>query len=261
MSEPGEPIRAGIRSPVPILMYHAVESAPRPPAYKHFYVLAREFAWQMRALKRAGYTAVTFAQLADALFGHSPLPARPILLTFDDGYLDIKANVHPLLRELGFPYTVFLAAGKVGTTNDWVISEGYQPTPLLGWRDILEMQADGGVSFQAHTLSHPHLTRLSSEDVRRELGDSKTLLEQTLQTRADVLCYPYGNVNDSVMEQAREAGYRLAVTTQTGRVRASDDPLRLPRLSVIHVPPFSATYGVGALNFWWRVHWWKDARL
>jgi len=260
MPELGEQSRAGIQSPVPILMYHAVEDKARPPAYKHFYVLAREFAWQMRSLKRAGYTAITFAHLADALDGQHPLPARPILLTFDDGYLNLKANVHPLLRELGFPYTVFLVAGKVGKTNDWVAVEGYQPTPLLGWQDILEMKADGGVSFQAHTFSHPHLTQLPAADVRRELQESKAMLEQKLQTPADVLCYPYGDVNESVAEQAREAGYAMAVTTQTGRVRAQDNLLRLPRISVTHVPPVSVTYGIGALNFWWRVLLWKDAR-
>lgn len=241
-------------------MYHAVEDKARPPAYKHFYVLAHEFAWQMRALKRAGYTAVTFAQLADALAGRRPLPFRPILLTFDDGYQNIKANVHPLLRELGFPYTVFLVANNIGRTNDWVAAEGYEPTPLLDWGDILEMQADGGVSFQAHTLNHPRLTQLPAEGVRRELEGSKSILEQQLGVPADVLCYPYGDVNDRVAEQAREAGYLMAVTTQTGRVHAGDNLLRLPRLSVMHVPPLSLTYGVGMLNFWWRVRLWKDAR-
>lgn len=241
-------------------MYHAVEDTLRPPAYKHFYVLAREFARQMHALRRAEYTAITFAHLSEALRGEKPLPRRPILLTFDDGYLNLKANVHPLLRELGFPYTVFLVAGSVGKTNNWVASEGYQPTPLLGWRDILDMQADGGVSFQAHTFSHPHLTQLPLEDVHREIIGSKALLEQELQRPTDVLCYPYGDVNDQVMEQARAAGYTLAVTTQTGRVRTQDNPLRLPRISVTHVPPLSATYGIGALNFWWRVLLWKDAR-
>lgn len=241
-------------------MYHAVEDKARPSSYKHFYVLAREFAWQMRALKRAGYTAVTFAQLADALAGRRPLPSRPILLTFDDGYQNIKANVHPLLRELGFPYTVFLVANNIGRTNDWVAKEGYEPTPLLDWGDIREMQADGGVSFQAHTLTHPRLTQLPAEDARREIEGSKSILEQQLGAPTDVLCYPYGDVNERVEGLAREAGYLMAVTTQTGRVRDGDNLLRLPRLSVMHVPPLSVTYGVGMLNFWWRVRLWKDAR-
>lgn len=247
-------------APVPILMYHAVEAAPRPPRYKHFYVLADEFARQMRALKRAGYTALTFDDLQDAMQGGRPLPPHPVLLTFDDGYANLWDNVHPLLRDLGMSYTVFLVSGKVGKTNDWVAAEGYEPTPLLTWAQIRRMQADGGVSFQAHTVSHPHLTRLKLSEARHEMADCKTALEQELQSAVSVLCYPYGDVDDTVAEAARELGYKIAVTTQTGRVRLGDDPLRLPRLSVYHVPPLSLSYGVGILNFWWRVKTWKDKR-
>lgn len=246
--------------PVPILMYHAVEASLRPPRYKHFYVQAQEFAWQMRALKRAGYTALSFPQLAEALDGVSPLPSRPVLLTFDDGYANLLPHVHPLLRELGFPYTVFLVPGKIGGTNDWVAAEGYEPTPLLGWNDIHTMQSEGGAHFQAHTMTHSRLSRLPIEEARHEMQACKDALEQRLQARVTTLCYPYGDVNDAVRDAAGEAGYQMAVTTQTGRVRQGDDRLRLPRLSVTHVPPLSLTYGVGALNFWWRVRSWKDAR-
>ena len=123
------------------------------------------------------------------------------------------------------------------------------------------MQADGGVDFQAHTATHPHLAQIPVSDARREMAACKDTLEQHLQTPMRVLCYPYGNVDDAVAEAAGEIGFTMAVTTQTGRVRRGDDPLRLPRLSVIHVPPLSLTYGVGALNFWWRVKRWKDTRL
>jgi peptidoglycan/xylan/chitin deacetylase (PgdA/CDA1 family) len=241
-------------------MYHAVESAPRPPRYKHFYVLAREFERQMRALKRAGYTALTFDDLDAALRDAHPLPPKPILLTFDDGYANLWDNVHPLLHALGFPYTVFLVSEKIGKTNDWVAAAGYEPTPLLTWDKIRQMQQDGGVDFQAHTATHPHLARIPLSEARREMTACKDVLEQHLQNQMCVLCYPYGDVNDAVAEAAGEIGYRMAVTTKTGRVRLGDDPLRLPRLSVIHVPPLSLTYGVGSLNFWWRVKRWKDTR-
>ena len=241
-------------------MYHAVENTPRPPHYKHFYVLADEFARQMRALKYAGYTALTCEDLAATLRDERPLPSRPVLLTFDDGYANLWDNVHPLLRDLGLPYTVFLVSEKVGKTNDWVAAEGYEPTPLLTWSQVRQMQDDGGVSFQAHTATHPHLARLPIAEARREMRESKETLEQELQTPMRVLCYPYGSVDDAVAAAAGGLGYTMALTTQTGRVRRGDDPLRLPRLSVYHVPPFSLTYGVGILNFWWRVKSWKDKR-
>ncbi len=247
-------------SPVPILMYHAVEDAPRPPKYKHFYVVADEFAGQMKMLKRAGYTPVTFAQLAAARAGTSPLPPKPVLLTFDDGYANLLSNVHPLLSELGFAYTVFLVSERVGKTNDWVAAEGYEPTPLLSWAQIAEMQRDSHVSFEGHTATHPKLATLGPADARREMEWSKDALEQKLQAPISTLCYPYGDVSASIADMAGELGYTQAVTTEFGRARPTDNPLRLPRISVYHVPPFSLTYGIGSLNFRWRLESRKDSR-
>ena len=247
-------------TPVPILMYHAVESALRPPKYKHFYVLADEFAGQMRMLKRTGYTPITFDTLAAVRTGTESLPPKPVLLTFDDGYANLKTNVQPLLRQLGFPYTVFLVSERVGKTNDWVTPEGYEATPLLTWKEIGEMQAEGTVVFEAHTATHPHLTEISPADVRRELKDSRDALEQRLNKTITTLCYPYGHVNEAVQDITGEVGYTQAVTTEFGRVRANDDALRLPRISVYHVPPFSLTYGIGPLNFRWRLESRKDSR-
>ena len=241
-------------------MYHAVESAPRPPKYKHFYVLADEFAGQMRMLKRAGYTPITFGQLADARAGTAALPSRPVLLTFDDGYANLLPNVCPIMERLGFAYTVFLVSERIGKTNDWVAPDGYDPTPLLSWTEIKEMQKSTLVSFEAHTATHPKLSQLPAADARRELAASKNILEQTLQTPISVLCYPYGDVSDGVVNLAQGLGYSQAVTTEFGRARPSDNPLRLPRISVYHVPPFSLTYGIGPLNFRWRLESRKDAR-
>ncbi len=241
-------------------MYHAVEDAARPPRYKHFYVLADEFAGQMRMLHRAGYTPITFDTLAAARAGAGALPPKPVLLTFDDGYANLKTNVHPLLKQLGFPYTVFLVSERVGKTNDWVIPEGYEATPLLAWDEIAEMRADGGVAFEAHTATHPKLADIGPAQARRELADSKDALEQRLGTPITTLCYPYGSVSEAVQDMAGEIGYTQAVTTEFGRVRADDPPLRLPRISVYHVPPVSLTYGIGPLNFRWRLQSRKDAR-
>lgn len=241
-------------------MYHAVEDALRPPKYKHFYVLADEFAGQMRMLRGAGYTPITFGALAAARAGTETLPTRPVLLTFDDGYANVKTNVHPLLTELGFPYTVFLVSERVGKTNDWVIPDGYEATPLLTWDEIAQMQADGGVAFEAHTATHPKLAEISAAEARREMTDSKDALEQRLQTPITTLCYPYGSVSEAVQDMAGEIGYTQAVTTEFGRVRADDPALHLPRISVYHVPPFSLTYGIGPLNFRWRLESRKDAR-
>ena len=245
---------------IPILMYHAVESALRPPKYKHFYVLADEFAGQMRMLKRTGCTPITFPMLAAARAGTAALPPKPVLLTFDDGYANLVSNVCPLMEQIGFAYTVFLVSERIGKTNDWVATDGYEPTALLPWADIKEMQKSQLVSFEAHTATHPKLSQLTRAEARQELAGSKDTLEQKLQTPITTLCYPYGDVNDGVADLAQELGYVQAVTTEFGRVRQADNPLRLPRISVYHVPPFSLTYGIGPLNFRWRLESRKDVR-
>jgi peptidoglycan/xylan/chitin deacetylase (PgdA/CDA1 family) len=241
-------------------MYHAVEDHLRAPKYKHFYVTKPEFAWQMRRLKQCGYSAITFDTLASAKAGKDTLPARPVLLTFDDGYANLLTNVEPLMRDLGWPYTVFLVSDLIGKTNNWVKAEGYEDTPLLTWDEIHSMAKGGLAQFHAHTKTHPKLADLSIDDVRCELTEAKGTLERNLGRDIDVFCYPYGSYNEAVVDAVRQAGYKMAVTTDFGRVRIVDDPLRLPRISVYHVPPVSLTYGIGTMNFDWRLRTRKDTR-
>ena len=179
-------------TPVPILMYHAVEDKPRPNKYRGLYVLADEFAWQMHYLQRKGYTAITFDDLAAALSGAKTLPPRPFVLTFDDGYANLYENAHPLLRSLGIPCTVFLVSERVGGRNEWDAAQGLETVPLLSWSQIRAMQAEGSVSFQPHTATHPRLTEISAVEARRELGESKTRLEQELQQPMKAWLIPRG---------------------------------------------------------------------
>src|SRR5258708_4793320 len=200
-------------TPVPILMYHAVEDRPRAPRYKHFYVTSDEFDWKMRWLKRSGYTAISFQTLADALAGNAPLPAKPVLLTFDDGYANLYTNVYPRLRELDWPYTVFVVSERVGKKNDWVEPLGYQATPLLTWSQIRDMAAKSRADFQPHTATHPSLAELPPDALRGELEGSRDTLEQVLQKPMIVFCYPYGHYTDEVGLAAREVGFTMAART------------------------------------------------
>ena len=241
-------------------MYHAVEDAPRPDPYKHFYVTAREFARQMRELKARGYEAVSLDTLVAAQTGNATLPPRPVVLTFDDGYANLLPNAHPVLSEMGWPYTVYLVSGRVGQTNRWVEPEGFEATPLLSWEAIREMQAYPGAAFEAHTINHPRLATLAPDQFAREIGEGRRELEDKLGRAVRHFCYPYGSYNPAVVEAVREAGFVSATTTDFGRVRRGDDPLRLPRVSIYHVPAVSLTYGPGALNFRWRVESRRDKR-
>jgi peptidoglycan/xylan/chitin deacetylase (PgdA/CDA1 family) len=192
--------------------------------------------------------------------GDATLPEKPVVLTFDDGYANLMPNVDPIMLERHWPYTVFLVSDRVGGRNEWVVQGGYEPTELLGWRQIYEMHRNGCASFQPHTATHPNLSTISAHLIRDELVRSRESLEQRLQLPMKTLCYPYGGYTDTVVDIAREAGYQQAVTTDFGRVRVGDDPMRLPRISIYHVPPISLTYGPAGMNFDWRVQKRADSR-
>jgi len=247
-------------TPVPIIMYHAVEDEPRPAKYKHFYVTASEFAFHVRWLRIAGYQPVSLDTLLAAMDGEATLPEKPIVLTFDDGYENLMRNAAPLLAELGWPYTVFLVSERIGGKNDWVVPEGYEPTPLLSWPQILELSAQGFAQFQPHTATHPKLKELDKSAIRREIADCRDRLQDRLQAAMTCLCYPYGDYDPLVVEIAREEGMLMAVTTEFGRVRRNDDRLALPRVSIYHVPLISLTYGIGPINYMWRLSARKDMR-
>ncbi|WP_309715672.1 polysaccharide deacetylase family protein [Armatimonas sp.] len=246
--------------PIPILMYHAVETTERSDKYKHFYVTAKELQRQIKELKARGYQAISLDQLVAGLAG-GPLPAKPVVLTFDDGYQNVLTNVHPTLSEANWPYAIYLVSERLGGRNEWVEAEGYDATPLLTEDEIRELAQSPLVTLGAHTATHPKLDQLSLDTARSEIFRSKQQLEETFQRPMQHFCYPYGHFNNSVVALVREAGYLTATTTQHGRVQESgEDLLRLPRVSIYHVPAFSLTYGPGALNFRWRVESRKDKR-
>ena len=241
-------------------MYHDVEPAARERKYKHFYVLARDLDWQMGSLKKAGYTPISFRTLADFYKGITKLPTKPIVLTFDDGYKNVIELAHPIMESYRFHYTVFVVTGKMGGCNDWVLAEGYETSPLMDWDDIAAIQVSGLADIQPHTVTHRPLTDLTRQEMDDELRRSKDTVDKMTGSAADTICYPWGKYNSDVLLAAKSAGFKLGVTTDFGRVRADDDLLKLPRISIHHVPPLSFDYGVASMNYWWKIRSRVDKR-
>ena len=218
---------------------------------------------KLRMLKRAGYTPITFRQMADARAGTSSLPPKPVLLTFDDGYTNLKTNVHPLLGEMGLPlHGVFWCRSVSAKLTTGSPRKGYTPTPLLSWADIAEMQREPSRLVLKRTRQ-PTLSCPSSvlPTPRREMSASKDALRAAPANPQFPCCAtPTAMPAAASRDIAAEIGYTQAVTTEFGRTRLSDPPLLLPRISVYHVPPLSLTYGVGSWNFRWRLESRKDTR-
>lgn len=210
-----------------ILTYHSIDDGGSVLS-----VSPALFAQQMGLLAGGGIAVVALDRLLEMRHDH---PSEPVLaITFDDGFRNVYEHAFPVLRRYGFPATIFLVTDYCGKTNDWPT----QPPrvarePLLDWPEIREM-AEAGISFGAHTATHPDLTRLSAASVEEELLRSKRTIENTLGRSVGAFAYPYGAYDDSVRRLAGRH-FALACSARLGFVGAGSDPLALPRLDLYYL--------------------------
>jgi len=208
------------RDPVPILMYHYVRPLPGndDPLGQRLSVSPEMFAAQMDWLAQHGYTPITLADLAAIRSGEMPAPARPIVLTFDDGYRDFYENAWPILRGHRFRATVFVITGSVG-----------RPA-YLTWGMIRELDRSGLIEIGGHTVHHTDLTQIA--DPTAEIEDCARELQRELGHPVRSFAYPAGKFDARVEAATRAADFTLAVTTRPGWATPDDDPLALPRVRV-----------------------------
>lgn len=214
---------------LPILMYHDLdgERSPisMPPA---------TFARQMHWLASNGYRAVPLRTLVRRLREKRPLPARAVVLTFDDGFESVYTHAAPILAKYGFAATVFLVTDYVGRHNGWPS----QPAsilrrPLLTWSQIREL-AEQHIEFGAHTATHPMLDRVPPDQLVSELRHAKETLEARLGRPVVHFCYPYGRRSQAADEIVRQL-YDGACSTALDVVDAGSDPYLLPRVEAQYV--------------------------
>ena len=204
----------------PILMYHYVDASPvAGAAGNRLTVRTREFERQMDFLAQKGYHTVSLAQVHAAMTGGAALPAKPIVLTFDDGGLDDYTVAYPILRSHGFVGAFFVITASVGEATS------------MTWSQLQEMQRNG-MEIQSHTESHPDLTKLTNDALTAELSRSRLMIQAQLGTAPIALSYPFGYYNRRVIDSAQAAGYLMAVTTHQGRTLASSSIFSLPRIHV-----------------------------
>ncbi|QSA98002.1 polysaccharide deacetylase family protein [Methylococcus sp. EFPC2] len=226
---------AVVESPsrIAVLMYHRVDDA-KSDGESRYAVEPERFAAHMHALAQAGYRAIRIDDLTGWLEGRLPgLPEKSFVLTFDDGFLGVHDHAWPILRELNWPFTVFLVSDLIGKTDEWTRKEnpGRMGHPLMSVDHIGAMQANG-VSFHSHTRHHASLTSLDDETLADELAGSRKILGEVLGIPAHFLAYPYGHVDERVEKAVRAAGYQAAFSTQPGFNRADVNPFRIRRLDV-----------------------------
>ena len=211
-----------------ILMYHKIDEVPPDARYPGNYVSPELFAQQLDALIEWGYQAIDFDEWLRYRSGGSwRFLARPVIITFDDGYTCFDRNAWPALRQRDMTATVFLVASQIGGTNAWDSDERQER--LLDARRIRELQREG-VRFGSHSLTHLPLARVPEHEAMHELAESRTRLAELLDGPPDVFAYPFSNQNAEVRRLARDAGY-LAAVRGGGRMNTRrTDPYGLRRI-------------------------------
>ncbi|WP_374701541.1 polysaccharide deacetylase family protein [Streptomyces maremycinicus] len=211
---------------VPILMYHAVAADPNDTT-RALSVTPAAFAEQMAVLADRGRTPLTTADLAARWRSGRPLPARPVLITFDDGYEGVHRHALPALARHGFPATLFVTTGWIRGAHD----TGGGLDTMLDWRQVRGL-ADHGVEIGGHSHSHPQLDQLDDARLRAELTRCRDIVAAELGSPPGSFAYPYGYSSRRVRTAVRGHGFAQALAVGNGLARRDQGPYALRRVTV-----------------------------
>ena len=197
-----------IRGWTPILMFHEVlpdDTAALPP----YAVTQSRLRAVLADFTRRGYRPGTLQDVVAGLDGGGPPHGRRLVLTFDDGTRDFFDYALPVLQEFDFTATLFIVAGLVGRTRSWHMpgdGGALPPVPLLTAGQLRDLVAAGFV-VGAHTMTHPVLPTLSSDQAQREIAGSRATLQSMLGRPVEWFAYPYVALTSAIQAQVRDAGY------------------------------------------------------
>jgi peptidoglycan/xylan/chitin deacetylase (PgdA/CDA1 family)/glycosyltransferase involved in cell wall biosynthesis len=230
---------------IPVLMYHRV--VPEAPTNSHHgvWVTAQSFEQNLISLKQRCYSSITFEQYQLFLNRKFTLPKKPVILTFDDGYEDNYTCAFPLLKKFGFSAVIFLVADAIRRTNFWDIDE--PQVALMNNKQIREMSV-AGTEFGSHTVMHPNLSQCSPEQIRKELVESKQVIEQLTGREIISIAYPYGAVNETIKSIAVETGYKFGIATNSGPLKFYEDLFEIRRIQIFPL--------TDRLGFWKKTQRW-----
>jgi peptidoglycan/xylan/chitin deacetylase (PgdA/CDA1 family) len=204
--------------PVPILEYHVIGDPPPGAPFPELYVSRSAFAAQLRWLRVHGFHAVSLRRVYDYWRTGLALPPRPVVLSFDDGYLGQFTNAAPLLRRLRWPGVLNLAVQNV-LDGKLTLAQ-------------LRVMVRDGWEIDAHTLTHPDLTTLGAADLRNQVAGSRRWIRRRLGVPVSFFCYPSGRYDATVVAAVRAAGFLGATTENQGAAGPRDGMFTLDRLRV-----------------------------
>lgn len=208
-----------------VLNYHMVNSM-----FISLAIEPEDFDWQMKYLVDHGYHSISTDELYAFMEGQGTLPDRPVLITFDDGYVDNYTNAYPILKKYNLKATIFIVTGFVSKRK------GY-----LTWDQLREMEKNG-VMAQSHTVTHAPLPELPDDRIREELVESKRQAEAELGHPVEFIAYPTGVHDLHIVGIAKEAGYKGGFTVKYGNVDRNSNVYAMERVPIFRTAATNADF-------------------
>lgn len=218
-----------------ILMYHSVSDNG-----VLFTVCPADFKRQLSYLRRHNYNVISLAQLLALLSAGKRVPAKSVVLTFDDGYLDNYTEAWPVLKQFGIPATIFLPTAYLGQEMD---NSQKQPLKIMTADQIKELAASGLIDFGSHTHTHPRLDKINDDEFAAELAESKKIIKQLTNRDPIALAYPKGVFRKSFFQLLGVYGFKAALTVREGLVQVGDNFYMLNRNFIYSAGGFSQFKG------------------
>ncbi|MCX6793364.1 MAG: polysaccharide deacetylase family protein [Candidatus Falkowbacteria bacterium] len=200
---------------IPILMYHYIRdySDINDPLGINLSVAPKIFSEQLDTIKKLGYKTINFQDVVN-----NNLPAKPIILTFDDGYEDFYTAAFPELRKRHMKAVTYVIASTINLPRYMTLEQ-------------IKVLAKSNIEIGGHTWSHPDLRFVNNKKLTWEISSSKKYLEDTLKKPIISFAYPSGKYDNRTIKEVKGAGYKFAVTTQNGLTDMSRS-LTLTRLRI-----------------------------
>ena len=209
---------------VPILMYHYISNPPpgSDSLRRSLSVTPANLDAQMNYLKQAGYQTITLYDLYDHLTQGKPLPGKPIVLTFDDGYVDAFQFALPILQKHGFVGTFFILVGPAERLG----AGGY-----LNWAQIRAM-SDAGMDMELHSREHYDLRNRPNDFLVHQIAGGKEALEAHTGRPVRWFAYPSGRYDAAVVRVLQSAGFWGSATTMPGQTHTAEGLFDLQRVRI-----------------------------
>lgn len=213
---------------IPILMYHKIVEEGFDSKHKTF-LSVKNFEHQLSYLKRKGFSTLTFSDIYEKTLKDSPFPKKPILLTFDDGYVSVVTKALPLLKKFQSRAVFYILADFSIRNNFWDPDES---EPELMTKEQVHTLVQNGMEIGAHSVRHSYFPNLSEKEIFHEILQSKQILENEFQVPVISFAYPFGAIDEKSKKALDRSPFLFGISTDTGGRTFFEDLNQVFRINI-----------------------------